>query len=132
MNDITTKETSAALIAAGMPVPDVKVGQVWYNNLGFASVVIREMDSNFIAASFLDDEVGNDFSERQIKSFCLPAFTAVDILRELGSTFFLELSECEKIWTICKYYHDTSIDTISEHANPAEAAALAFIALKNA
>jgi len=128
--EITTKETSELLIAAGMPVPDVKVGQVWYNDLGFASVIIRETDSNFIAASLLDGEVGNDFSERQIKSFCIPAFTATDILQELGNDFNLMFEQSNfavnaKKWVVTDLMSENEDEY--GHDNPAEAAALAFI-----
>ena len=130
MKNITTFETSKALIAAGFPVPDVDICQIWYNDLRFASVIIKNVDGNFIAASLLDGEVGNDFSEGQIKSFCIPAFTATDILRELGDDFFIEF--CNKPFLVNneKWVVNDEHQNQYTHSNPAEAAALAYL-LKN-
>lgn len=118
--EITTKETSALLIAAGMPVPDVKVGQIYYDNDGGIYAIGRIFTELVIRPLFKSD--WENISE--IKNFT-PAFTATDILRELPGYYVI-------MYTGNDFRVRDFIKDDIYHANPAEAAALAFIAQKNA
>jgi len=120
--EITTKETSLQLIAAGMPVPRPQVGQFWYDADGEWHLVFA------VCKSFADyiTECGKNDQILNPNNF-VPAFTASDILRELGSIYSISFIGDNR-----GFYID-NVNSISElffNCNPAEAAALAYLAKK--
>jgi len=130
--EITTKETSELLIAAGMPVPDVKVGQIWYEK--DTPVMVTDLQNEpwpliciyEIGRTKNLSRIDEKIYHRKLDGFT-PAFTATDILQELGGDISFSFIDNEIGFMACIFCGDDFT-----HINPAEAAALAFIARKNA
>ena len=143
MKNICTHETSARLKAAGFPQPEPEAGQFWYDgDFGRLSVInyhynrsgetrICPLDSSDHSYLFY----GAHGSENHVF-----APTAADILRELPATkgehpialcFFADGVDT---FTVTDFHQGEdglfSGCDISEHANPAEACAAAWLDLK--
>jgi len=123
--EITTKETSLQLIAAGMPVPRPHVGQFWYDADGEWFLVFTAEENH---CHVIDNEGGMGVY-RNNSDHLIPAFTASDILRELGSNYLISFIDHNR-----GFYIDNvkSISGLFFNTNPAEAAALAYLSIKNA
>ena len=118
MNNITTFETSKALIAAGFHVPELSLYSFWYGIKGTVWVLGISDDGTETIFRCVDDD--GIMPKLQAKHF-IPAFTATDILRELGPQFRIEFDEGE-------FYVENKKTLLSyRHINPAEAAALAYL-----
>lgn len=123
MNNITTLETSKALIAAGFPVPKPEVGQFWYDDKGGWYLVYA---TNQDTVSFMD-YTGIKWPERYLENEGFaPAFAATDILRVLGNDWQLEHGQKYSGWN-CEYFFRKEGSEKYIHVNPAEAAALAYL-----
>jgi hypothetical protein len=122
MNNTVTFETAKRLKEAAFPQPEqILFGQHYYDDEGRLGIVISDND-DYLAVKFwgaLSTYVSTEFD----LSGCFFAPTATDILRELGKDY--ELSFFEESWFVC----EDSFAPCTEHDNPAEACALAWLKL---
>ena len=107
--DIVTFETAKKLHTAGFSQPEARYYQAWYDEYGILSIIITGEDYQYFAGVVF-------------------APTATDILQELGDGYFLMLDGCFEIDQMSEQYGTSP--AISRHENPAEAAALAYLKLK--
>lgn len=134
----TTPETSRALIALGMPVPEPEIGQVWYNPEGTIKVLVIENNKSYLNTHYYLDrnEVAavKSVMVTPTPSFielCIPAFTAPEIMAwayHQGVDIRLTLDhlsdgENQKVG-FTALWRSFSFDI---NSNPAEAVALAVI-----
>ena len=142
MNNLTF-ETAKTLKDAGFPIPRVKVGQVWYNEMESPSVIVKNNgdeystgEHHYHGCSLLNGVVGNDFPESIVRERCYFAPTATDILKELGSNWNLSSFrlpsgnvEYAVVWNYeCEEVADPDKEFYND--NPAEAAAMAWLHLR--
>jgi hypothetical protein len=121
--DIVSFETAKKLKEAGFPQPEPAVGQVWYNEIGFPSLLTRNMgEGEWRFVLLASGEVRFDLVDFG-RTFFAP--TATDILPLLGESYGLncEGDGWQVFWMSSWGYEDT----IAEHANPAEACAAAWL-----
>ena len=149
MNDCVSRDTAILLRDAGFKCNGISICQVFYNDIGLASVIVKELNDPYVeirrreftttasqsephwrACSLIDGSVGNDFSESEINQNCVFAPTATDILKELGNGAIIQRiggSFC--VFNGAREMFDSSKQPkLCE--SPAEAAALAWLAQK--
>lgn len=140
--DIISFETAERLKAAGLKIPKLSVGQVWYNQSRYPSVIIKNMGDEFSTGethwqgfSIENGELGNDVPESIVRDMCYFAPTATDILKELGPNWnlssFKTTSGQAQFAVIWNYECEEVADPDKEfyHENPAEACAAAWLQL---
>ena len=142
MKNIVSYKTAQALKTAGFPQPEPEAGQVWYLDAGDA-VFINGINARgeiiCAAPSLINIEGHFVFNPDACESMPF-APTAADILRELPATkgehpialcFFADGVDT---FTVTDFHQGEdglfSGCDISEHANPAEACAAAWLELK--
>jgi hypothetical protein len=133
--DILSFETAQKLKAAGFPQPDFAPRQTWYDEGGRLHIVVGiggliGPDMAMIGGRGHVPYVADDGIDNPVF-----APTATDILLELRSThlcYYLQFSHADaKFWV---YSDDTTMSEIAMigevgHENPAEACALAWLAI---
>ena len=128
MKDNVTFETAVRLKEAGFPQPKPDFGQVWHNP-DFGLFVVGAIIEG---AALIFYEDGDYIFKKEVPFFqeCAFAPTATDILRELPGC----------ILSVEDFYRDTLVvglfyevwktgRLLSDHANPAESAADAWLKL---
>lgn len=131
MKNVVSFETAKALRDAGFPIPDIQIGQVWYNDLKEPSVIVQrdhEFKTQWAGCHLGTGATGNMFKASEIKENCCFAPTATDIMKELGRHFSMSIDYIG--WIV--RHHDLSEHGVGRHVheNPAEACALAWLELK--
>ena len=126
MTDHTTPETSKRLKEAGFPQPGFEVGQFFVDPKDEVSIVIVQVGSSRIYWQSMDRYY--DFGSFKIgdpdSGFFVFRPTATDILKELPG-YTIHYKAKDGTWAVWSYQPD---DLMFQNANPAEAAALAWLA----
>ena len=92
MKNVVSFETAKALRDAGFLIPDIQIGQVWYNDLKEPSVIVQrdhEFKTQWAGCHLGTGATGNMFKASEIKENCCFAPTATDIMSELTPICFL-------------------------------------------
>ena len=143
MKNVVSFETARRLKEAGFPQPQFDIRQTWYSIGGVwppeTEIYIAEKNEKamrFITVSIWHHAItGVQEAERECEIYgdeVVFAPTATDILRELGCNYVLWFDESPKIK---RYFCAKTGDSFSEagkpfeHIEPAEAAALAWLAI---
>lgn len=126
----TTFEKSKRLKEAGFPQPKPEAGQVWFDLYGKPFVILnKSADRNPYLKGRYDFayfKSGAKFSDTKLSRGRIFAPTATDILREMPGYYHLYQPFNSEFW-ICD---NATEDEWSESSNPAEAAALAYLQIK--
>ncbi len=125
-----TYGTAMLLKYSKFPQPKLAVGQVWYNQSGAPSVIVRNMgdelgtgETHWKSCSLENGEIGNVFPESRVidKAFFAP--TSVELLESLPPKTLAGFNNGE--WSVMP----ATTEMVFTHRNPAEAAAMAWLAL---
>lgn len=128
MNNVTTPETAQRLKDAGFPQPEKNAGQFWYKNKSEICVIIQADEGRDTVA--VKDIFSLDWVWLINLDDLIYAPTATDILRELGKSFVLYYDDTNGVnmWFCAKIaIVPQEVRLHLGHANPAEAAALAWL-----
>jgi len=131
MKDILSFETAVRLKEAGFPQPAPEAGQFWYNpNIGVFLVGKLWMVDGRLRNIFYPDT--GKVVNKEIRLFVNFVFapTATDILREMPGCI-LAVENLYKEMAIVGVYYEVwkTGRLLSDHVNPAEAAAEAWLKL---
>lgn len=120
----TTFEKSKRLKEAGFPQPEPDFGKIYYDKESEQKIVVIAFDGEYVDCVYQN----LTWVSYYIKiSDLIFAPTATDILREMPGCYHLYHPFNSEFW-ICD--NATNEDEWSESSNPAEAAALAYLQIK--
>lgn len=121
MKNVTIAETARRLKEAGFPQPPFQVGQSWYDTSGELFWVKCD-ESPYIHGEWYGDDHSGFVEIPHGDEVFAP--TATDILLILPG-HDMGFYSVENEWTV----FDTEMNNIASNENPAEAAALAWLAM---
>lgn len=118
-------ETAKKLKEIGFPQPDFLSGQIWYDDVGNALLICRELSNNFYR-EFQCIQIGKDYAfnvslKKESHTF---SPTATDLLKELPCHDLMFVRN--RAAFCCWLDVDRKEDSDFFHANPAEACAEAY------